>query len=563
MLRLRKQKAARVVFGIIFLLILPVILTLSTVKHPGSIEITSDNPTPLGYTWSLSLFIFPMIGIAWWFLREPEYNIQQKTFYRALFVLVPLGFVLDILFGNLFFTFPNKYATTGIEIPAVGGGLPIEEFIFYITGFIFVLLTYLWSSEYWFKAYNVPDHAIEAKRIDRIVRFDKKAAILGVILILIAIIYKKFFSSYPEGYPGYFTYLVVFSIIPTSALLSSTKFFINWRAFSFTFFVITLISILWEATLAAPYGWWGYNHEQMMGLFIGAWSDLPIEAVCVWIMVTFTTVILYETIKIWQNSGKKAREAFLGDKVILSEIIKICQNLSKNIKIAFWGNKNEEIIKLESRRLKLIILTLVMNITGDLVASWLKLGWQAAVFITFSVILIILFYIVRDNDKLFGRLFFFGLIVGFGELLSDFWAVDVQQTLVYPPDEPFIWKSPFYMPFAWTILMVQLGYIAIWITDRWGLIKAILLIGLLGGINIPIYEYLAKNAGFWHYQNSHMIFKDTTPIYVIGGEVLLAIALPIIVLKVKKAPMQWIVPLGILQALWIWISTIISFKLLG
>ncbi len=78
--------------------------------------------------------------------------------------------------------------------------------------------------------------------------------------------------------------------IPCSALLSSTKSFINWRAFSFTFFVITLISLLWEVTLAIPYGWWNYKSNQMMGLFINAWWKLPVEAVCVWFMVTFTTL---------------------------------------------------------------------------------------------------------------------------------------------------------------------------------------------------------------------------------------------------------------------------------
>ena len=561
-LRLQKQKAAKVMFRIILLFILPVALTLRTVKQPVTIKTLSDNPTPLGYTWSLSLFIFPMIGIAWWFLREPKYNIQKKTFYISLLILVPLGFLLDLIFGNFFFTFPNEYATTGIEVPAVGGGLPIEEFIFYISGFIFVLLAYLWSSEYWFKAYSLPDHLIKAKQVDKILRFDPRSVVLGAILLLVAFIYKKFFSSSPEGFPGYFTYLVVASIIPCSALLSSTKSFINWRAFSFTFFVITLISLLWEVTLAIPYGWWNYKSNQMMGLFINAWWKLPVEAVCVWFMVTFTTVILYETIKIWQNSGKKIKDAFLGCMVVSHEITMEMQNLAKNRTKESQRDGKEGIARVESKRMKLVILTLIMNIVGNLIAYWLNLGWVAAVFITFSVILVILFYTTRENDKLFGRLIFFGLIVGFGELLSDFWAVDVQKTLVYAPGEPFIWKSPFYMPFGWTIIMVQLGYIATWMIDRWGMLKTIIMISILGGINIPIYEYLAKGAGFWHYQNATMILNDTTPIYVIGGEVLLAIALPIIALKVKKGPLWQIIPLGIAQALWIWISTIISYRLL-
>jgi hypothetical protein len=50
----------------------------------------------------------------------------------------------------------------------------------------------------------------------------------------------------------------------------------------------------------------------MMGLLIGAWAGLPIEAVAVWIAVTYGTTIVYETLKVWQASGKSARRAFLG-----------------------------------------------------------------------------------------------------------------------------------------------------------------------------------------------------------------------------------------------------------
>ena len=65
-------------------------------------------------------------------------------------------------------------------------------------------------------------------------------------------------------------------------------------------------------TLALPYGWWEYRSNILIGLQIGAWSGLPIEAVCVWLAVTFTTVITYEVIKIWKALGTRALEAFFG-----------------------------------------------------------------------------------------------------------------------------------------------------------------------------------------------------------------------------------------------------------
>ena len=112
--------------------------------------------------------------------------------------------------------------------------------------------------------------------------------------------------------PLYFTFLVLAAIIPSAALFRATRDFINWRAFSFTFFLILLVSVIWEVTLAQPYRWWEYQNDQMLGIFIKAWFGLPIEAVLVWVAVTFTTVITYEVVKIWQASGKAARSAFFG-----------------------------------------------------------------------------------------------------------------------------------------------------------------------------------------------------------------------------------------------------------
>jgi hypothetical protein len=60
---------------------------------------------------------------------------------------------------------------------------------------------------------------------------------------------------------------------------------INWRGLSLTLSIILPASLLWEATLGVPYGWWGLQDAEMIGMRITAWSRLPIEKVCVWIAV--------------------------------------------------------------------------------------------------------------------------------------------------------------------------------------------------------------------------------------------------------------------------------------
>src|SRR5439155_4656955 len=204
--------------------------------------------------WSLLLFIIPIGALGWWFARRPDLQFPRKAFWRTLAVLTPLGFVLDLLFGDAFFVFPNKSATLGWEIPAVGGAIPIEEFVFYLTGFMLVLLSYIWCDEYWMGAYNVPDYAAAAKGIPRIVRFHFSSVALGAVLIAAAIIYRKFFSGAPEGFPWYFVYLACASLIASAGFFDTARRFINWRAVSLTFFLLLLVSLCWDVGLALPYG---------------------------------------------------------------------------------------------------------------------------------------------------------------------------------------------------------------------------------------------------------------------------------------------------------------------
>ncbi len=309
---MRERKSFYVVFAIVAALVVPAAIALRTVIHPGNLQATSDNPTPLGYTWSLLLFVVPIGALAWWFASRPDLQFPRKAFWRTIAVLAPLGFLLDLLFGNAFFIFPNKLATLGCDVPAVGGAIPIEEFVFYLTGFMLVLLSYIWCDEYWMAAYNVPDYKAAAEGIPRIVRFHFASVVLGVVLIAAAILYRKLFSGTPQGFPWYFVYLVCASLIPSAGFFHTAQRFINWRAFSFTFFFLLLISLLWEVTLALPYGWWEYHPRVLIGLHIGAWFGLPIEAACVWMAVSFTTVITYEVIKIWKALGTRALEAFFG-----------------------------------------------------------------------------------------------------------------------------------------------------------------------------------------------------------------------------------------------------------
>ena len=306
--------SAWLVIAMLGMVAVPAAITLHTVRSPAALQVTNLDPTPYGYTWSLLLFTVPIVVIAFWLLPGERVKIPRRAFWWTIGILVPFGFALDFFFAHSFFVFSNPGATLKIGAPALGGPVPIEEYFFYLTGFIAVLLIYLWLDEFWLAAYNVPDYPGESKKISRLFHFHPTSAILGLVLIAIAIAYKKFLSASPEGFPCYFTFLVAAALVPATSFFPTARAFINWRAFSLTLFLMLLVSLLWEATLAVPYGWWGYQPKQMVGLFIGAWSDLPIEAVCVWIAVTYATVIVFEIVKLWQASGRPVKDAFLGVK---------------------------------------------------------------------------------------------------------------------------------------------------------------------------------------------------------------------------------------------------------
>jgi hypothetical protein len=291
----------------------PAAITLRAVSSPGTLHVSNSNPTPHGYTWSLLLFIVPTVVIGFWFLPGEGVEIPRRAFWWTIGILVPLGFGMDFFFAHWFFVFPNSGATLGIGAPALGAPVPAEEYIFYFTGFLCVLLIYVWLDEFWLVAYNVPDYPGESKKISRLFQFHPTSAIIGVVLIVVAVVYKKMLSPYPNGFPGYFTVLVVGGFVPAVSFFPTARPFINWRAFSLTLFIILLVSLLWEATLALPYQWWGFQSAQMTGLFVGAWARLPIEEVGVWIAVSYATVIVFEIFKLWQASGKKARQSFLGE----------------------------------------------------------------------------------------------------------------------------------------------------------------------------------------------------------------------------------------------------------
>lgn len=195
-------------------------------------------------------------------------------------------------------------------------------------------------------------------------------------------------------------------------------------------------------------------------------------------------------------------------------------------------------------RMIIVLATIVINICAVALLTFMPWSdWRTGLALNLFDNLLLLGFVLRHRDIILGRLLLFGLTVGFAELAADAWLVDYTRTLDYSiGGGPMLWRSPIWMPLAWEIVGVQFGYVGLWLWrrfDRWGLIA----IGLLGAINIPYYEEMARRINWWEYSKCRML--SHTPYYIILGEFGIAILLAILAKRVVQGSLINTVWLGL------------------
>ena len=200
------------------------------------------NPTPLGYTVSLLIYLVPVLALYWWFSRRcpegdgalrrnsrvvlgrllappREYRLDyRRSAYRwTLLTLIPLGFLLDIVFGYAFLTFNNRAATlTSIPLfPAFDftkgqlvPHIPVEEFVFYTSASWRFCPYTSGAMRYWLDSYNVPDYEVPPSGTRGLPPYIAQVQIRTPLLISIALVsaafvYKRLLAPpfAHEGFP--------------------------------------------------------------------------------------------------------------------------------------------------------------------------------------------------------------------------------------------------------------------------------------------------------------------------------------------------------------------------
>jgi hypothetical protein len=121
-----------------------------------------------------------------------------------------------------------------------------------------------------------------------------------------------------------------------------------------------------------------------------------------------------------------------------------------------------------------------------------------------------------------------------------------------------IWRSPLWMPFAWEVVAVQFGYIGLRLWERFGKL-GLLLIGLLGAINIPFYEEMARRIHWWQYSNCRTI--SFTPWYIILGEFGIALVFALLARRLRRGSWRVAVVAGLTGGLSIFACYGVAFLL--
>ena len=196
-------------------------------------------------------------------------------------------------------------------------------------------------------------------------------------------------------------------------------------------------------------------------------------------------------------------------------------------------NEPAPVDPLARSRLWVVLATVALNvITVSLLTRAPWSDWRTGLALNFFDNWLLIRFAVLRGDKLLGRFILFGLVVGLAELPADAWLVDYTRTLDYSiGGGPMLWRSPLWMPLAWEIVAVQFGYLGLRLWERFGRV-GLGIIALLGAINIPFYEEMAKRIHWWQYSGCRLL--SSTPYYIILGEFGIALAFALLARSVRR-----------------------------
>jgi len=277
---------------------------------------------PSTYFTSLWFWLVPVVFLLPRFYMSTDAGgRRRKAFWITVGFIFLAGIVLDFVLGRWILRFddvtPNVYVW---RLPAWGAGIPIEEVLFYLLGGMAILLVYIWADEYWMHAYNVRQRRWNQELFGdafRLIEFSGPALAVGVLLLLFGVAAKWYLGHGAWPPPYYFTFIVAAALVPAMAVYRPLQRVVNWRAFSFTCLYVLVTSCIWEVSLGIAEGWWWYQAPPaVIGWTIAPFGRLdrfyPIEALLVWLVISFDAILAYEFLKGVTHDRRSVKDTLLG-----------------------------------------------------------------------------------------------------------------------------------------------------------------------------------------------------------------------------------------------------------
>jgi len=162
----------------------------------------------------------------------------------------------------------------------------------------------------------------------------------------------------------------------------------------------------------------------------------------------------------------------------------------------------------------LVLGSLVITMGGVLLGAVLHAPHAYGVTALVVMVLLIVGWALSGSRRL-AWLLPFGIVAGILELWADWVHVEHLGSLVYIDYFGFrLLASPSYMPVGWWLTVVQFGYVALRLADRWRPWQTVAAVTLLGMALPPWYEEFAAPARAWHYTTSGPALSNT-PLWVV------------------------------------------------
>ncbi len=311
--------------------------------------------TPGGFALSNLIFLIPMVVGFYWAFTTHHVRHRRGVLVRSTILLGIISVVVDVGFlGATLFSFPNEAASwpRWLQVPMLDWIefrwethphpdivlMPWEDLAFYLIAAALVLVMYhfltldwmarssadwrpdasgrtvaevvqsgvvvpCWHGrtfieghprkpERWWPSFKL--HFFDSWRepVGRNVAFAFVGLSVGLLI--------WGFAAQPKGsLPLYALYLTLSTAVASYLMLGQVWKHVNWRAFTLTAAVMTLLSVVYEITMALPFGWWGFEERALLGLRVDALWDIPVEQLFLYVSGSFTIVLLYETVLVW------------------------------------------------------------------------------------------------------------------------------------------------------------------------------------------------------------------------------------------------------------------------